>query len=388
MTQAGPAGAGRDLVGLSQRLPPQNAEAEQALLGGLLANNKGYDRVAEILRPEHFADPCHAAVYAAIARRVEAGQVADVVSLRPEFENTGILDPAGGVRYLVDLLTAMVSPRLVTEYAALVRDAWARRCIIDACEEGVNLAFAGTEAHGRPGADDDELAAALLPCDKVAERVIDSFASAIERKGRLAGVTTGFRALDRKLGGLRGGQLVVIGARPSMGKTALAVSIGVRAAAAMARTLFVSAEMSAEEVFKRAVAAVSGIPLPALTSGGGIEPGTNRFVPFEAGGPESRRAAEAAMHLGRLPMQWDEAPRATVSAIRARARRMARAKGGGLDLLVVDYLGRCRGSPEIQRAGNRLAEVSEMVRDFKSLAVELNVPVVLLSQLSRAGGQR
>jgi len=389
-------GRGEDLIGLSQRLPPQNLEAEQALLGGLLANNRAYDQVVEFLQPEHFADPCNGAVYSAIARRIEAGGLADVVSLRAEFENTGTLDAAGGPAYLARLLSAMVSPRTVGPYGRLVRDAWARRCTIDACEEAVNEAFAGTDAGEVVHALDARLAeiaqgqdtAALLPSAKVAEMVVERFTQAIQRKGKLAGVSTGYRALDRKLGGMRAGQLIVVGARPSMGKTAFATSVAVRAAATGARTLFVSAEMGADDVFMRAVAAVSGLPLPSLNSGGGIEAGTNRFQPFQAGGEEEERAATAAMRLGRLPIRWDEAPQATVSAIRARARRLARAKDGGLDLIVVDYLGRCRGSPEVRRNGNRLAEVSEMVRDFKSLAVELRVPVLLLSQLSRAGGQR
>lgn len=393
-----PVASGRadDLLGLSQRLPPQSREAEQALLGGLLANNSAYDQVAEILRPEHFADPCHGAVFAAIARRIEAGGLADVVSLRPEFDNTGVLDPVGGPGYLAGLLVAMVSPRTCLSYAQVVRGAWARRCIIDACEAAVNEAFAGTDGTEVVQVLDARLSeiaqgqdvSALQTSDRVAEAVVERFKAAIDRKGRLGGVATGYRALDRKLGGLRPGQLIVVGARPSMGKTAFATSVAVRAAAFGARTLFVSAEMGADDVFMRAVAAVSGLPLPALNAGGGILPGTNRFEPFASGGDEEQRAATAAMRLGRLPIRWDDAPLATVSAIRARARRLARAKDGGLDLIVVDYLGRCRGSPEARRAGNRLAEVSEMVRDFKTLAVELRVPVILLSQLSRAGGQR
>jgi replicative DNA helicase len=393
-----PAGTGTGLLGLSQRLPPQSLPAEQALLGALLANNRAYDRVAETLRAEHFADPCHAAVYAAIARRVEAGQVADVVTLRPEFENTGVLAPVGGPGYLATLLGAMVGIVNASEYARLIRDAWARRGIIDAAENAANQAFAGAEAGTIIEGLDASLSAvaqgqdeaALQPQDRVADSVVAGFISAIERRGALAGVTTGLRGLDRKLLGMRKGQLIVLGARPSMGKTALGACIAMRSAAAGTRTMFVSAEMGAPDVLGRAVAAVAKMPLPALTSGGSLEPGSNRFRPFDRGGPEEASVVDAARRLSPLPLRWDALPQATVAGIRARARRLARLpaeRGGGLDLIVVDYLGRCRGSPDARRAG-RLAEVSEMVRDFKSLAVELGVPVLLLSQLSRAATAR
>lgn len=389
------------LVGVSQRLPPQSSAAEQALLGALLANNAAFDGVADLVEADHFADPLHGAVFAAIRRKVEAGQVADVVALRPEFEHSPLMAAApDGICYLAQLLGAMVGIINAREYARMIRDCWARRCIIDACSEAVNRAFhsdgfGGDAAEVIDGLDgtlstiaQGQDAAALLRSDRVAESVVDQFIGAVERRGKLPGVPTGYLALDRKLGGMRPKRLYLLGARPSMGKTALGNGIASRAAAAGFRVLFVSAEMGADDVMARTVAALSGLPLPALSSGGALEPGTNRFRPFDRGGPEEAMVVEAARRAGALPLRWDEAPGATVSAIRARARRMAREKGGGLDLLVVDYLGRCRGSDAVRRAGNRVAEVSEMVRDFKSLAVELGIPVLLLSQLSRASTVR
>lgn len=394
-------GLGEGLIGLSQRLPPQSQDAERALLGALLANNAAFDRVSDHLQAEHFVDPLHGAVFAAIRRRVEAGQVADVVSLRPEFENHALMQVApGGIGYLAQLLSAMVGIINAGEYGRMIRDAWARRCIIDACEDAVNRAFqmdgfSGDAAEIIDGLDgglsaiaQGQDAAALLRSDRVAESVVEQFTGAIDRRGALPGVPSGFRALDNKLGGMRPGRLYLLGARPSMGKTALGNAIAARAAGSGFRVLFVSAEMGAADVMSRTIAALAKLPLPALARGGGLVPGTNDFRPFERGGAEETAVVNAALRASALPLRWDEAPGATVSAIRARARRVAREKGGGLDLMVVDYLGRCRGSDAVRRAGNRVAEVSEMVRDFKSLSVELGIPVLLLSQLSRAGTVR
>src|SRR5690242_15227880 len=129
------------LLGLSHRLPPSNLQAEQALLGALLANNKAYERVAEFLAPEHFADPLHARIFQAVARRIEAGQLADAVTLKAEFEHSGVLDELGGTAYLAQLLSAMVGIINAGEYGRAVYDAWLRRQLIEIGETVVNNAF-------------------------------------------------------------------------------------------------------------------------------------------------------------------------------------------------------------------------------------------------------
>src|SRR5690242_19646370 len=129
------------LAGLSQRLPPTNLQAEQALLGALLANNKAYERVSEFLIPEHFADPIHGRIFQAISRRVEQGQLADAVTLKAEFEHSGILEEVGGTAYLAQLLTAMVGIINAGEYGRAIYDAWMRRQLIDLGETVVNNAF-------------------------------------------------------------------------------------------------------------------------------------------------------------------------------------------------------------------------------------------------------
>ena len=129
------------LLGLSQRLPPTNLQAEQALLGALLANNKAYERVSDFLLPEHFADPVHGRIFRAIARRIDQGQLADAVTLKAEFEHSGILDEVGGTAYLAQLLTAMVGISNAGEYGRAIHDAWLRRELIDVGETLVNNAF-------------------------------------------------------------------------------------------------------------------------------------------------------------------------------------------------------------------------------------------------------
>lgn len=390
-----------EVVGVGQglgslRTPPVNLEAEQALLGALLANNKALDRVGESLQPGHFAHPAHARIFEAIRRRVDAGQVADIVTLRAEFENAGTLGEVGGVAYLGQLLTAVVGIINAAEYARVIEDCWRRRQLIDACEVAAGRAY-GVEPDSTTAEAVEALEADLLriaenvaarpmqTADVAAEAAIQAMLAALAREGGLTGVTTGYAGLDRMTGGLRPGDFWVIGARPSMGKTALALGIAARAAAAKANVLFVSAEMAAPAVMARLIAAQAGLPLTAMTRGE-IE------APRPEGAPEGEplarrkltdreadRLAEAALLVGKLPLVFDDACN-TVPGIRARARRMKRR--GGLDLIVVDYLGRLRGS-DLARRQNRVNEISELTSDLKAMAMELGVPVLLLSQLSR-----
>jgi len=377
---------------LSQRVPPAHLEAEQRLLGALLANNRAMDRVADFLRPEHFADPVHRIIFQTIAKRIEAGQLVDVVTLRPEFDGNHLIDEAGGGVYLVQLLGAHVGIINAGEYGRLIYDAWLRRQVIDMGEVAVNLAF---------GAEPDVTAPQVLERVEAAVFAIgDSARSgragavktaadagglamaqhirACAAKGGIVGVTTGYRALDRMTGGLRPGQLVLIGARPSMGKTAIALGIAARAAAAGHRVLFVSAEMTAEDVVARAIAAQARLPIMTMLRGAVVDPGTNQFRQLVQAETDALVGAQAA--VGALPLVFDDAGPFGVGAIRSRARRLK--ARGGLDLVVVDYIGLLKASDTASRQ-NRNAEISEISQGLKALAMELRIPVLALSQLSR-----
>jgi replicative DNA helicase len=377
------------LVGLRQ--PPANLEAEQALLGALLANNKAYERVAEFLRPDHFADATHGMIFGAVQRRIEAGGVADPVSLRAEFESNGLLDGVGGAAYLAKLIGAMVGIINAGEYGRVIEDAWLRRQLVDIGEAMVNRAH-GAEPELR-GRDQLELAdTALLSIaesraaeglrdgHQVARALVDDMMGAIARRGALPGVTYGFRGLDRMTGGMRPAQFILLGARPSMGKTALALNVALAAARGGQRVYFVSAEMRAEGVMARAVAQAAGVPLSVLTRGGRMDINTDRWRPLAGADPEVDSVAVCAREIGDLPIIWDDGA-STIAAIRARARRLQR-QPGGLGVVIVDYLSRIRPSAEAARNG-AVAMATELSRGFKDLAMQLGVPVLLLSQLNR-----
>jgi replicative DNA helicase len=387
------------LLGLSQRLPPSNLQAEQALLGALLANNRAYERVAEFLLPEHFADPIHGRIFRAIQRRVEAGQLADAVTLKAEFEHSGVLQEVGGTAYLAQLLTAMVGIINAGEYGRAIHDAWLRRQLIDLGETVVNNAFgAEPELDGRAQIEVAEQAlfdlsnrggeqGGLISFDRALVGALRSAETAFKRTSHVSGLPTGLRDLDSKLGGLHPSDLVILAGRPGMGKTALATTIAYGAAHAMledarrassrpntdvkpvgAVAIF-SLEMSAEQLATRLLAE------RARVSGDRIRRGDIGQKDFDRFYFESRE-------LQSLPIHIDDTPAITLSAMRTRCRRL-RQRAKGLSLVVVDYLQLMRPSlgtkPE-----NRVLEISQITQGLKALAKELVVPVLALSQLSRA----
>jgi replicative DNA helicase len=382
------------LLGLSQRLPPSNLQAEQALLGALLANNKAYERVSEFLAPEHFADPIHGRIFAAIARRCEAFQLADAVTLKAEFEHSGVLDEVGGTAYLAQLLSAMVGIINAGEYGRAIHDAWLRRQLIDIGETVVNNAFgADPELDGAGQVETAEQAlfdlaargggeSAMMPFERALAQAVDAAERAFHRAGHVSGLSTGLRDLDKKTGGLHPSDLVVLAGRPGMGKTALATKIAYGAAralleearrtdpsaAAKATVVMFSLEMSAEQLATRLLAEESRISADRIRRG-------------DIGQKEFDRFVQVGRELGGLPFFIDDTPALTVSALRTRCRRLKRKPG--LALVVVDYLQLMRPAAGA-RPENRVLEISHITQGLKAIAKELAVPVLALSQLSRA----
>jgi replicative DNA helicase len=381
------------LFGLSQRLPPSNTRAEQALLGALLANNKAYERVSEFLTPEHFADPIHGRVFQAIARRIEAGQLADAVTLKAEFEHSGILDEVGGTAYLAQLLTAMVGIINAGEYGKAIHDAWLRRQLIEVGETMVNSAFGGDGLNGTEQIETAEQALFQLATDSFSSGGMVSFERALteailgaerafRRPGGISGLSTGLRDLDSKVGGLHPSDLMILAGRPGMGKTALATKIAFGAAKALlaearqtdrnalpkVQVAIFSLEMSAEQLATRLLSE------EALISGDRIRRG-------DIGQKDFDRFVQVSREIASLPIQIDDTPAITISALRTRCRRLQRTKG--LALVVVDYLQLMRPAAGT-RPENRVLEISQITQSLKALAKELAVPVLALSQLSRA----
>ena len=375
------------------RSPPANIEAEQALLGALLANNKAYERVSEFLAPEHFADPIHGRIYQAIARRIEAGQLADAVTLKAEFEHSGILDEVGGAGYLAQLLGAMVGIINAGDYGRAIHDAWIRRQLVDLGEVVVNRAFGDEDAiDGRGQIEAAEQAlfdlatrgsaeGGFVTFDRALSEAIAGAERAFQRSGRVSGLSTGLRDLDQRLGGLHPADLLILAGRPGMGKTALATKIAFGAALALraeaeARTgqkaaaavAIFSLEMSAEQLASRLLAENARISADRIRRGDIAQRDFDRFV-------------EVSRTLMGLPLEIDDTPAITLSALRTRCRRLKRTRG--LALVVVDYLQLMRPAAGT-RPENRVLEINQITQGLKAIAKELAVPVLALSQLSRA----
>jgi replicative DNA helicase len=387
-----PPAADGALLGVSLRQPPANVDAEQALLGVLLTNNKAYDRVSDFLTGAHFANRVNGAIYDTIAKRIEAGMLADPVTLRATLENSGVLDDVGGLPYLGKLLTATVGIINAGDYGRAIHDAWIRRQLIDIGENIVNNAFGGTSLDGQ-----DQIAAGeeqlfSLATDKGQDGGFTGFdralASAIEtaekafrNEGDVSGLTSGLRDFDRKTGGLHPSDLLILAGRPAMGKTALATKIAFSAARSLlnaardkgdgvqpggAGAIF-SLEMSAEQLATRILSE------QAEVSGERIRRG-------DIGQKEFDRFVRVSRELTQLPLVIDDTPAISLSAMRTRCRRLKRTKG--LSLVVVDYLQLMR--PAVgTRPDSRVLEISMITQGLKAIAKELEVPVIALSQLSR-----
>jgi replicative DNA helicase len=381
------------LLGLSQRLPPSNIQAEQALLGALLANNKAYERVSEFLVPDHFADPIHGRIYQAISRRVEAGQLADAVTLKAEFEHAGVLEEVGGTTYLTQLLSAMVGIINAGDYGRVVYDTWLRRQLIDLGEIVVNNAFGATADLDGPQqievaeqalfdlAADGGGTGGFISFERALIEAINGAERAFKRAGHVTGLSTGLRDLDSKMGGLHPSDLVILAGRPGMGKTALATKIAFGAAKAIMadaraadpnampkQTVAIfSLEMSAEQLATRLLSE------EARVSGDRIRRG-------DIGQKDFDKFVQVSREISSLPMQIDDTPAITMSALRTRCRRLKRTKG--LALVVVDYLQLMRPAAGT-RPENRVLEISMITQGLKALAKELALPVLALSQLSR-----
>lgn len=382
------------------RIPPYNTEAEQALLGAILINNAAYLRVSEFLQPEHFGNAVHGRIFAAVGKLLARGQIANPVTLKNLFDQDGALTEIGGAQYLARLAAEAVTIINAEDYGRAVQDLYLRRELITVGEDVVNDAF--RQDLDDPARDQIERAEKKLfdlATTGESEGGFHTFGTALtnailnaeaafKRNGKTVGVATGFVDIDRKLGGLHPSDLIVLAGRPSMGKTALATNIAFHAARNYkpsqaperhkaaedgAVVGFFSLEMSAEQLATRILAEESGISSDRIRRG-------------DIGHEDFDRFVLASQRLAAVKLFIDDTPALSVAALRTRARRLMRQQG--LGLIVVDYLQLLRPSSQARAQENRVQEISEITRGLKALAKELDVPVLALSQLSRAVEQR
>lgn len=381
------------------RVPPHNFEAEQSLLGAILLSNPAYEKVSEFLKPEHFADPVHGRIFAICGKLIERGQMANPVTLKTYFEQDGGLAEIGGTAYLAQLANSVVSIVNAGDYGRLVYDLHLRRELIGFGVDVVNDAYeASIDATASQQISEAEGRLFQLATSGRSEGEPKSFnefmISALHqaehahgRQGKLSGVPTGLADLDKKLGGLHPSDLLIIAGRPGMGKTSIATNIAFNAAKAYreevdeggtirtadgAVAVFFSLEMSGEQLVTRILSEQAEVASYKIRQG-------------ELSQQEFERLVVASTELHRLNLFVDDTPALTVSAVRTRSRRLKRKKPG-LGLIIIDYLQLLQGSSATK--DNRVQEVSEITRGLKALAKELNLPVIALSQLSRAVEQR
>jgi len=377
---------------------PQNVEAEAALLGALMIDNRLVEDVQLKLRADHFFEPLHGRIFEAILRMTDANRVANPVTLKPMFEGDEAMKEVGGPAYLAQLTGSGAAVIGARDFAAQIYDLALLRALVgvgrdlvegalDTSEEVAPLAqiekaetelYKVAEEGGAEGKAKSFGEASKLALE-MAERALNS-------GGHLSGFTTGLDSLNTKIGGLHKSDLTIVAGRPGMGKSALGTNMAVAAAqrflrdaedgippekSAGAPAVLFSLEMSADQLATRILAEQSGITSENLRTG--------RITQHEF-----RDLARAAAELQSLPLYIDDTPGLTIAALRTRARRLKRQKGIGL--IVVDYLQLLSGTG--RGNDNRVQEISEISRGLKQLAKELDVPVIGLSQLSRQVEQR
>lgn len=375
------------------RTLPHNMEAEQGLLGAIMVDNRVLEKIGDFLTDEHFFFPAHQRIFRAINILSERGQTATPVTLKGYFETDEDLEKVGGASYLANLAASVITIINASDYAQTIYDLHLRRQLITLGEEVVNSAYEQSpdrsaqqtleEAEGKLFnlAESGEVQSGFQTIHDAVRTAIEIAESAYHSDSHVTGITTGLSDMDATLGGLQRSDLLILAGRPSMGKTALATNIAYNAAEAYHRTggkeggqvgLF-SLEMSSDQLATRLISSHAEISSSDIRKGNVREADFKKFV-------------EASHHLSLVPLYIDDTPALTIGAVRARARRLKR--NHGLDLLVVDYLQLLRGSGSRQSSENRVLEVSEITRGLKAIAKELEIPVLALSQLSRAVEQR
>ena len=378
------------IVENSEKQLPCNIEAEQAVIASILVSNDIYDEISSILDSQKFFDPIHVKLYETIETLISKGLLANPITLKNYFENNQGLKELGGQEYLIKITKFSTSIKQAIDYANIVQEMHVRRelikisqSVLDEVSTNSDVGTSGetiiqnTEKSLFDLAERGHFNQSFMKFDSALKQTIDMAKSAYQNEEGLVGVPTGLTDLDSRLGGLHKQDLVIIAGRPSMGKTALATNIAFHAAKNIEKkrskstVAFFSLEMSSEQLSTRILSEQSRIRSNDIRRGKVSEKEFEQFI-------------ETSKNISELPLYIDETPAITIAAISNRSRRIKRLFG--LELIVIDYIQLMRSSGK--KEYNRVQEISEITQGLKALAKELNVPVLALSQLSRAVEQR
>ncbi len=365
---------------------PNNIEAEQSVIGSILLSNEIFDEINMLVSSINFYDPMHQKIFKAIEKLIYSGLLANPITLKNNFENEK--DELNIPEYLVKITKFSASRRQAIEYSKLIYDLYVKRELIKISENVIDTAkLNDLDNDGQKIIEDYEkllfdlaekgsFASSLVKFDEAMKQTIEMASNAYKNEEGIVGVPTGLTDIDDRLGGLHKSDLVIIAGRPSMGKTALATNIAFNAAKKIqddgkkTSIAFFSLEMSSEQLSTRILAEQSRIKSNDIRRGKISEDQFDKFI-------------ETSKNISELPLYIDETPAISIAALSNRARRIKRLYG--LDMVVIDYI-------QLMSASNyrdgRVQEISEITQGLKALAKELSVPVLALSQLSRAVEQR
>jgi len=361
---------------------PNNIEAEQSVIGSILLNNEIFDEINLLINSKNFYDPMHQKIYMAIEKLIYSGMLANPITLKNYFENEK--DELNIPNYLFKITKFSTSSRQAIEYSKLIYDLYVKRELIKISENIIDTAKSNDLDNDGKSiienfekslfdlAEKGSFSSSLVKFDEAMKMTIEMASSAYKNEEGIVGVPTGLTDLDYRLGGLHKSDLLIIAGRPSMGKTALATNIAFNAAKKIqndgrkSTIAFFSLEMSSEQLSTRILAEQSRIKSNDIRRGKISEEQFDKFI-------------EISKNISELPLYIDETPAISIAALSNRARRIKRLYG--LDMVVVDYI-------QLMKASNfregRVQEISEITQGLKALAKELSVPVLALSQLSRA----
>ncbi|HAF31491.1 MAG TPA: replicative DNA helicase, partial [Anaerovibrio sp.] len=361
------------------RVPPQNIDAEQAVLGAMLIKKEAIAEVAQILRPEDFYRDAHKIVYEAMLNLFNKNEPADIVTVSDYLNNENLMEKVGGVTFITALANTVPTAANVTYHAKIVREKADLRNLINTATDIAGMAYESSDDVADVIDKSEKMimevanrqnVSAFTPMRDIVMETFDKINVLYESKGGLTGIPCGFTDLDKLTSGLQPSDLILVAARPSMGKTAFTLNIGAHVALKEHKNVaFFSLEMSKQQLVQRMLCSEGGIDSQKLRKG-------------ELDKTDWGKLVNVANKVAEAPLYIDDTAGITVMELRSKARRLKAEKG--LDLIIIDYLQLMQGRTGKGATDNRQQEISEISRSLKAVARELNVPVIALSQLSRS----